>query len=62
MNRSEFKKLTAIEKIKALTGIFSNDPKAMMDKLALINLIARVETGDAELGFLNEMIDKRFEE
>ncbi len=62
MNRNDFKNLTPMEQIRALTGIIPNELNSAIIRLALINLITRVEAGDADKEFLNETIDKSFKE
>ena len=60
MKASEFKKLSTIQKIRTLSAIFTDDSEEMKSRLALINLITRVELGISEDDFLNEISDRMF--
>ncbi|MDD3412584.1 MAG: hypothetical protein PHY47_01155 [Lachnospiraceae bacterium] len=68
MTAQEFKDLPNWKKVRMLSGItmLSGDDKRdvsmLIDKLTLICLISRVEEGDADLEFLNKIIDKAFGE
>lgn len=60
MTAEEFKALSSWDKVRTLTGIVSGSGEAVMTRMALICLISRVELGDADPDFLNEIIDKAF--
>lgn len=64
MNKSKFKEMPNIEKIRVLSGMvmISNnheeDVGNLTSILALICLISRVEMGDADQDFLDAQIDR----
>lgn len=66
MTSSEFKALTALQKIQALTGIMKltgdheQDVSILTTRCVVINLICRVEAGEASADFLDSTIDKIF--
>jgi hypothetical protein len=62
MNATEFKELPNWEKVRTLSGMFTQDVGDMSNRLAIICLISRVEVGDANVEFLNSVIDKAFGE
>lgn len=53
---SELRKLTHIEAIRLLSGMFN--PEQAVNILAFINLIARNSLGDAEDNFTDEQLFK----
>lgn len=60
MTKDEFKSMSPLEQIRVLSGIFVQDERIMMSHLVLINLITRVELGDADMDFLDSQLDKAF--
>jgi len=66
MDAIAFKKLTNWQKVRALSGIipqsgnFEQDNAALVQRLALICLISRVEAGDANETILHNIIEKLF--
>lgn len=65
MKKSEFKSLSALEKVKVLSGSFdSSNLEDMQNKLSLINVIVVAETsGNADVHlFLDGTIDGCFAE
>ena len=51
--------MTGLEAIRVITGIF--EPKGSVDRLALVNLIARGMLGEAEKDYVKETILKVFD-
>lgn len=60
MTAAEFKTLSPLQQIRTLSGIMVLDEKILVARLALINLITRVELGDSNRDFLNSYLDKVF--
>lgn len=60
MTSTEFKALSNWDKVRTLSGMFTDNAEDMSNRLAIICLIARVELGDADVNFLNGVIDKAF--
>lgn len=58
MNNVDFKALGSWDKIRTLTGMVPDDKESMAGRIALCCLISRVELGDAEPAFLDQIIDK----
>ena len=62
MTATEFKELSSWDKVRTLSGMFTTDAEECGNRLAIICLISRVEQGDADINFLNSVIDKAFGE
>lgn len=66
MSAEEFKAMSALEQIRAISGILNItgepevDVSIMTSRLALINLIARGELGLADKDFVSSQIDRIF--
>lgn len=66
MSAEEFKAMSALEQIRAISGILNItgepevDVNIMTSRLALINLITRGELGLADKDFVSSQIDRIF--
>lgn len=66
MLKEEFKSLTHMEQIRVLSGVLQlsgddkEDVKMLTTTMALICLITRVASGDADAEFLDSVLDKVF--
>jgi len=62
MTSTEFKQLSKWEQVRTLSGMFAQNVDDMSNRLAIICLISRVEMGDADQEFLDQVISKAFGE
>ena len=66
MKYSEFKALSNWEKVRTITGIIpqtgdiERNNRILINRLATVCLISRVEAGDADQDFLDEQLTKMF--
>lgn len=61
MDYQTFKDLSVYEQIRVLTGIVPQDIETITNRIALINLIVRVELKEADASFLDDTLKKLFE-